>query len=102
MMRDFMGSHVSQVDDYGQRQDVDDVFVSTCVRGSFVVKFADHIGKLVVRVEPQDSSGIAMQLTLDQATLLRDLLDAGIADMQAAGVVDVAPLLELPASGDAA
>lgn len=101
-MRDFMGSHVSQVDDYGYREDVDGVFVSTSVRGSFVVRYAENVGRVCVEVEPQDTSGMMMQLTLDQAILLRDLLDAGIADMQAAGVVDAAPVLELPASGDAA
>ncbi|OBF63929.1 hypothetical protein A9X06_09270 [Mycobacterium sp. 852002-51759_SCH5129042] len=97
-MRDFMGSHVSQVDEYGRQKDVDDVFVSARVLGSFVVRYADNVDKVVVEVEPQTGGGVMMQLTLDQATLLRELLDAGIADMRAAKIV------ELPAAvgGDAA
>ncbi|MEV5652930.1 hypothetical protein AB0L57_32165 [Nocardia sp. NPDC052254] len=101
-MRDFMGAHVSHVNEYGHQQDVDGVFVSTIVRGSFKVRYSDNIDRLVVGVEPETCSGMDMQLTLDQAILMRDLLDAGIADMQAAQAVEVAQVLELPAGGDAA
>lgn len=92
-MRDFMGSHVSQVNQYGRQEDVDDVFVGVRVHGSFVVRYADNIDKVVVEVEPRIGIGMGMQLTLDQAILLRGLLDAGIADMRAAKIV------ELPAAG---
>ncbi|PPJ07833.1 hypothetical protein C5E51_16800 [Nocardia nova] len=97
-MRDFMGSHVSQVDEYGRQKDVDDVFVSARVLGSFVVRYAENVDKVVVEVEPQIGGGVMMQLTLDQATLLRELLDAGIADMRAAKIVE----LPAAAGGDAA
>ncbi|WP_227982718.1 hypothetical protein [Nocardia spumae] len=101
-MRDFMGAHVSQINKYGHQEDVDGVFVTTSVRGSFKVRYAESIDRLVVAVEPGTCSDMSMQLTLDQAILMRDLLDAGIADMQAAQAVEVAQVLELPAGGDAA
>ena len=92
-MRDFMGSHVSQVNEYGRQQDVDGVVVSATVHGSFVVRYAETVDKVIVEVEPQIGTGMTMHLTLDQATLLRCLLDAGIADMRTAKIV------ELPAAG---
>jgi hypothetical protein len=92
-MRDFMGSHVSQVNEYGRQQDVDNVFVTARVHGSFVVRYAENVDRVCVEVEPQIGVGMGMQLTLDQAILLRGLLDAGIADMRAAKIV------ELPAAG---
>ncbi|MGW0054374.1 hypothetical protein [Nocardia nova] len=97
-MRDFMGSHVSKVDEYGHQEDVDGVCVTTSVRGSFVVRYYDNVDKVCVDITSRQGSGdVGLQLTLDQAILLRGLLDAGIADMRAAKIV------ELPvAGGDAA
>ncbi len=101
-MRDFMGAHVAQVDDHGHAVDVDGVNVSTSVWGSFRVRYADHIDKVCVAVEEgyPGRASTTMQLTLEQATLLRDLLDAGIADAIAATVVE--STVALPVGGDPA
>ncbi|MEU1205490.1 hypothetical protein [Nocardia sp. NPDC005825] len=101
-MRDFMGDHVSQVDKYGHAAGDDGVFMSTSVRGSFRVNYAAHIGKVCVSVEDVLRGGgrMSMQLTLEQAMLLRELVDAGIADALAATTVE--PLAELPTGGDPA
>ncbi|WP_280266704.1 hypothetical protein [Nocardia wallacei] len=97
-MRDFMGTHVSQVNEYGSQIDVDGVFASVCVRGSFAVRYAKNVDKVIVAVGSDPCSEMRLQLSLDEANLLRELLDAGIADALAATVVE----LELPAGGDAA
>ncbi|MBF6236645.1 hypothetical protein IU474_06075 [Nocardia otitidiscaviarum] len=90
-MRDFMGNHVSQVDEYGHAVDIDRISVTTMVWGSFRVKYADHIDRVCVDVVegPPGRADMSMQLTLAQATLLRELLDAGIADALAANVIEV-------------
>ncbi|WP_306364629.1 hypothetical protein [Nocardia sp. CC227C] len=90
-MRDFMGNHVSQVDKYGHAVDADRISVTTMVWGSFRVKYADHIDRVCVEVVAGHPgwADMSMQLTLEQATLLRSLLDAGIADALAANVVEV-------------
>ncbi|PSR62126.1 hypothetical protein C8258_25795 [Nocardia sp. MDA0666] len=99
-MQDFMGAYVSKVDKFGHQEDVDEVVATASVRGSFRVKYYANVYKVCVDVRGQLGSGdIGMQLTLDQAILLRELLAAGIADMQAAKTAQV---LELPAGGDAA
>lgn len=99
-MQDFMGAHVSKVDEFRHQENVDDVVVTASVRGSFRVKYFDNVDKVCVDVYGQPYSGdLGMQLTLGQAMLLRDLLNSGIADMQAAKAVQI---LELPAGGDAA
>ncbi|MFE3028716.1 hypothetical protein [Nocardia tengchongensis] len=97
-MRDFMGNHVSQVDVHGHQADVDKIHVSTTTLGSFRVRYAAHIDKVCVEVIEgyPGMARTAMQLTLEQAALLHDLLDGGIADAMAATVV------ELPAVGDPA
>lgn len=96
-MRDFMGSHVSQVDDHGSRQNIDGIYMTTSVHGSFRIRYYDNVDRICVDIDGPPSGGRAsMQLTMDQAELLRELLEAGIADMRAAKVI------ELPAGGDAA
>ncbi|MGW0245509.1 hypothetical protein ACWDYH_02605 [Nocardia goodfellowii] len=94
-MRDFMGAHVSQVDEHGWQADVDGIYASSSVRGSFRVEYADNIDKLVVLVAARAGDSMRMHLSLSQALLLRELLDAGIAEMPTATV------LELPAGGAA-
>lgn len=97
-MRDFLGTHVSQVNEHGSQVDVDEVFVMTSSRGSFRVKYAANVDRVCVEVEgPPFGGSMRMQLTLAQAILLRELLDAGIADTIAA----TAAVLELPAGGAA-
>ncbi|NUS43736.1 MAG: hypothetical protein HOQ24_08630 [Mycobacteriaceae bacterium] len=65
--------------------------------GSFQVRYVDDLDKVCVKVRRfAELGGMSMQLTLNQAELLRELLDAGIADMRAAKQV-----LELPAGGAA-
>lgn len=91
-MRDFLGAHVSQTDEFGHPADVDGVQVSVYVTGSFQVKYAKHIDRICLSVARWTGHGdMRMQLTLQQATLLRKLLDAGIADAL------TAPASELPA-----
>ncbi|KIA61255.1 hypothetical protein FG87_31950 [Nocardia vulneris] len=64
-----------------------DVWVTAAVRGSFQVKYAEHIDKVCVAVRRFAEYGdMTMQLTLEQATTLRDLIDAGITDAIAAKV----------------
>ncbi|MFE3986558.1 hypothetical protein ACFXPR_18930 [Nocardia tengchongensis] len=102
LMRDFMGYHVSQVDEFGSAVDVDRIHALTSVSGSFRVRYADHIDRVCVDVvEGHPGSGrMSMQLTLEQALLLHELLSAGIADALATTTVE--PLAELPAGGDSA
>lgn len=84
-MRDVLGNHVPAVDQHGHPADTMDVWVTAAVRGSFQVSYADHIDKVCVGVRRFAECGdMSMQLTLDQATTLRDLIDAGIADAIAA------------------
>ncbi|MFC9897276.1 hypothetical protein ACFVMC_26605 [Nocardia sp. NPDC127579] len=98
-MRDFMGAHVSRIDDFNTQVDVDKVYINSSVRGSFRVKYSAQIDKICVGVESRPGIGdTTMQLTLTQAKLLRDLLDDGIADAIAALP---APVLELPSGGAA-
>ncbi|MEV6769926.1 hypothetical protein AB0N05_14995 [Nocardia sp. NPDC051030] len=97
-MRDFLGAHVSNVNEYGGQVDTDGVFATSSVRGSFKVRYASNIERLVVSVTSNCFDEMGMQLTLEQATLLRELLSAGIADMVAA-TKSVPPVLELPAGG---
>ncbi|MEV6070054.1 hypothetical protein AB0L82_26210 [Nocardia sp. NPDC052001] len=100
-MRDFMGKHVSQVDKYGHAVDVDGIRVLMSVLGSFRVYYAAHIDRVCVTVEGRPGRGdMSLQLTLEQAALLRDLVAAGIADAMAATLVEVPA--ELAAGGDAA
>lgn len=96
-MRDSIGSHVSQTNEFGSQEDIDDIYVTTSVRGSFRIRYYDNVDRVCLDVKgPPFGGDMSMQLTLDQAELLRDLLDAGIADARAAKVI------ELPAGGDAA
>ncbi|MEU8900699.1 hypothetical protein AB0C65_32880 [Nocardia sp. NPDC048505] len=97
-MRDFMGAHVSRVSKHGYQDDVDGVYATNTVRGSFRVHYADNIDQLVVSVTAQAGDEMRMHLSLGQAILLRDLLDAGIADMKAS---TTATMLELPSGGAA-
>ncbi|MFE3229860.1 hypothetical protein [Nocardia sp. NPDC059228] len=97
-MRDFMGANVSHVDEYGHQADVDDVFATSHVRGSFRVRYARNIARIVVTVTSASFDEMGMQLTLEQATLLQELLGAGIADMSA-DTPTVEAVLELPAGG---
>lgn len=85
VMRDHFGNHVSQLDEHGFPVDIDDVFVTSSVRGSFQVRYADNIDKVCLSVERFGArADVTMQLTLEQAVLLRALLAAGIADAIAA------------------
>ncbi|MEV6100672.1 hypothetical protein [Nocardia sp. NPDC051981] len=99
-MRDFMGYHVSQVDEHGSAVNVDKVRVGTSVWGSFQVGYFENVDRICVDVvDGHPGRGrMSMQLTLEQAMLLRDLVSAGIADALAATAVE--PLAELPAGGD--
>ncbi|KZM73307.1 hypothetical protein AWN90_32105 [Nocardia terpenica] len=83
-MRTVYGSHRTGVDD--------DVLVTMAARH---VSFEVHYFRGKVHVDLGSSCG--MQLTVEQAVALRQLLDAGIADALAAATV-----LELPAGGDPA
>ncbi|MGX1774795.1 hypothetical protein ACWIGW_21960 [Nocardia brasiliensis] len=84
-MRDRWGNHVPAVDQHGHPADTLDVWVNTAVRGSFQVSYAERIDKVCVGVRRFAECGdMTMQLTLEQATTLRDLIDAGIADAIAA------------------
>ncbi|WP_280373991.1 hypothetical protein [Nocardia wallacei] len=86
------------MDRFDHQVDVDNVHVSTAVQGSFRIKYWDHIDRVCVHVGTSLGNGdMTMQLTLDQAVLLRTLLDAGIAD-----AVDASSVHALPAGGDAA
>lgn len=89
-MRDFMGNHVSQVDARGTAVDGDGIHVLTTTLGSFQVHYAAHIDRICVDVVGGGTyhGRTTMQLTLDQAMLLRTLLDAGIADAIAATTVE--------------
>ncbi|MGW5228669.1 hypothetical protein ACWEP5_27490 [Nocardia niigatensis] len=101
-MRDRIGHHVSQLDKYGDAVDADGIRVHTSVWGSFQVTYAAHIDRVCVDViEGYPGRGrMSMQLTLEQAALLHDLLDAGIADAMAATVIE--SRAALPAGGDPA
>lgn len=98
-MRDFMGHHVSQVDKYGYAADVDDICVSTHVRGSFCTRYAENVGKVCVEVRRFAGDGdMTMQLSVEQAILLRELLDGAIGDALEATTVEVPAAL--PVGGD--
>ncbi|MFE3052697.1 hypothetical protein [Nocardia sp. NPDC059239] len=88
-MRDYMGNHVSQVDKHGYAVGVDAIRMSTSVWGSFRVRYAESVDKVCVEVEDEHPGRgrMSMQLTLEQAMLLRDLVDAGIADALAAQAI---------------
>ncbi|MFE3057114.1 hypothetical protein [Nocardia sp. NPDC059236] len=88
-MRDFLGNHVSQVDEYGSAVDVDGIRVGTSVWGSFRVGYFENVDRICVDVlDGHPGRGrMSMQLTLEQAMLLRDLVDAGIADALAAQAI---------------
>lgn len=88
-MRDFLGAHVSQTDEFGNPADVDGVHVSIRVAGSFQVTYAENVDRICLSVARwTDHSEMRMQLTLQQATLLRELLAAGIADALAAAATE--------------
>ncbi|MEC3957526.1 hypothetical protein VMT65_31145 [Nocardia sp. CDC153] len=97
-MRDFMGANVSQVDEFGHQVDVDDIFATSHVRGSFNVRYQRNVDRLIVTVTSRSFDEMGMQLTLEQATLLLELLGAGIADMST-DIPSAEPVLELPAGG---
>lgn len=83
-MRNDYGDHVSGQDD--------DVCTNIRVFGSFEVRYFGHIDRVCVEVRgKQGWARMSMQLTLEQAQLLRDLVDAGIADAVAAKAVPVQP-----------
>lgn len=83
-MKTFYGAHVTGIDD--------DVLVTMAMHH---VSFEVHHFQGKVHVYFGTSCG--MQLTVEQAIGLRELLDAGIAD-----AVDAASVRALPAGGDAA
>jgi hypothetical protein len=92
-MRDSWGAHVSHIDEYGHQVDLDDVHTSMRVHGSFAVRYYANADRTVITVGTNACSEMRMQLPLDQAIVLRELLDAGITDALAATVV------ELPTGG---
>lgn len=66
----------------------DEVHVRTWIYGSFEVHYAEHIDKVIVQVRCDGGWAVmSMQLTTDQATILRDLVDAGITEAEAAKAV---------------
>lgn len=89
-MRDFMGNHVSHVNEYGHAVGGDGVNATASVWGSFRVHFAENIDRVCVAIEDEcpGRGRMSMQLTLEQAVLLRGLLDAGIEDARAAKFID--------------
>ncbi|QLY33293.1 hypothetical protein H0264_14575 [Nocardia huaxiensis] len=90
VMRDSMGAHVSKVNSYGRQQDIDEIFVTTSVQGSFRVHYFESIDRVCVDIQGSPFGGdVSMQLSLDQAMLLRELLDAGIADAIAATKIEL-------------
>ncbi|MEU6579563.1 hypothetical protein [Nocardia sp. NPDC046763] len=101
-MRDRMGNHVSQLDEFGDAVDADEICVHTSTWGSFRVVYAAHIDRVCVEVNDgyPGRGRMSMQLTLEQAALLHDLLGAGIADAMAATVIE--SRAALPVGGDPA
>ncbi|WP_280411802.1 hypothetical protein [Nocardia asiatica] len=86
VLRDYVGHYVIAASESGVPVDTG-VSAEISVHGSFRVRYAAHVDRVCVRVYPASSSayvGMSMQLTLEQATALRALLDAGIADAVAA------------------
>ncbi|GAB2666407.1 hypothetical protein [Nocardia goodfellowii] len=102
-MRDYLGHHVTSTNQFGS-PDACDAAVGISVHGSFAVSYAEHIDKVCLKVDALQSStfaGMSMQLSVEKAIALRDLLDAGIDDALAATSVDEASVLELPSGGAA-
>lgn len=97
-MRDKRGKHVTAVDKFGYGVVSDEFTVGLSIHGSFAVHYAAHIDRVCVKVMTDGITyaGMDMQLPVEKAIVLRDLLDAGIADALAATVV------ELPAGDGAA
>ncbi|MFI5535881.1 hypothetical protein ACIA5H_05765 [Nocardia sp. NPDC051900] len=86
VLRDYVGHYVIAASESGVPVDTG-VSANIMVHGSFRVRYAANVDRVCVRVSPASSSAYAemsMQLTLEQATGLRALLDAGIADALAA------------------
>ncbi|WP_227984546.1 hypothetical protein [Nocardia spumae] len=84
-----MGDYVTELDERGDAADTG-IRTSIAVHGSFRVTYAEHIDRVCVEVAPNKSSAFAqlsMQLTLEQAAGLRDMLDAAMSDYLAAHVV---------------
>ncbi|MBF6132800.1 hypothetical protein IU501_07260 [Nocardia otitidiscaviarum] len=91
-MRDFMGNHVSKVNRHGHAVGGDGVAATASVWGSFRVHFAENVDRVCVAIEDEypGRGRMSMQLTLEQAVLLRELLDAGIEDARTAQGVEIA------------
>ncbi|WP_280254945.1 hypothetical protein [Nocardia wallacei] len=89
-MRDKLGNHVTAVDKHGYGAVSKEFSVSLSVHGSFAVQYYAHIDRVCVDVLTNGSTyaGMDMQLPVEQAIVLRDLLTAGIADALAATAVE--------------
>ncbi|WP_104363638.1 hypothetical protein [Nocardia nova] len=89
MKKSVLNEYVTEVDEVGYPADTG-INTRISVHGSFRVQYAAHIDRVCVEVAPNRSSAFAqmsMQLTLEQAADLRDMLDAAMSDYVAAQVV---------------
>lgn len=89
MKKNHLGQYFTEADKYGFPADTD-VSADISVHGSFRVGYAANIDRVCVKVQPNEPSAYAamsMQLTLEQAAALRDMLDAAMSDYLAAHVV---------------
>lgn len=76
------GAWVTEIDKYGAAADTG-IAAGIHVHGSFRVRYAENVDKVVVELAPATSSafaGLSMQLSAAQAYQLRQLLDAALED----------------------